>query len=354
MIKTSAPGRICLFGEHQDYLKLPVISAAIDLCVSIEGEKRLDKVFTINLPDIKQNIKFEIPDKGQELGYILDRDYFRSVYNHLQRHGAIFNNGWSCEVSGNIPINTGTASSSALCVAWTRFLIKANSKKELNFFDDKQIGRIAYLAEVEEFGEPGGMMDHYASSLGGVLYQDFDSNIFSNIPHSKMGTFILGDSLEPKNTLDILSRVKYVVIDAINKIKKENKSFEIKTVSRGEINDYNSILNSTELRILEGTIRNRDITSKAFNLLKEDAFNLESFKGLLNEHQYILSKYLKISTPKIDSMLTIAENNGAYGGKINGSGGGGCMFAYAPENAKKIAQSIEDIGAKVYIVNVKN
>jgi galactokinase len=30
-IKVSAPGRICLFGEHQDYLGLPVITAAIDL-----------------------------------------------------------------------------------------------------------------------------------------------------------------------------------------------------------------------------------------------------------------------------------------------------------------------------------
>ncbi|MHA1586217.1 MAG: galactokinase family protein, partial [Candidatus Heimdallarchaeota archaeon] len=27
----SAPGRVCLFGEHQDYLKLTVIPAAINL-----------------------------------------------------------------------------------------------------------------------------------------------------------------------------------------------------------------------------------------------------------------------------------------------------------------------------------
>nr|MDO8116777.1 galactokinase family protein [Candidatus Sigynarchaeota archaeon] len=26
-----APGRICLFGEHQDYLNFPVIAASIDL-----------------------------------------------------------------------------------------------------------------------------------------------------------------------------------------------------------------------------------------------------------------------------------------------------------------------------------
>ena len=31
----SVPGRMCLFGAHQDYLKLPVITAAIDLRVAI-------------------------------------------------------------------------------------------------------------------------------------------------------------------------------------------------------------------------------------------------------------------------------------------------------------------------------
>jgi galactokinase len=51
-------------------------------------------------------------------------------------------------------------------------------------------------------------------------------------------------------------------------------------------------------------------------------------------------------------MLNVANNAGAYGGKINGSGGGGCMFVYAPENTKTIAKAIEDVGGKAYIVNI--
>jgi galactokinase len=38
------------------------------------------------------------------------------------------------------------------------------------------------------------------------------------------------------------------------------------------------------------------------------------------------------------------------GGKINGSGGGGCMFAYAPNNPEAIAEAIENMGGKSYIV----
>ena len=59
---------------------------------------------------------------------------------------------------------------------------------------------------------------------------------------------------------------------------------------------------------------------------------------------------LKVSTPKIESMLDAALDAGALGGKINGSGGGGCMFAYAPNNSEAIAEAIEKAGGKSYIV----
>ena len=42
---------------------------------------------------------------------------------------------------------------------------------------------------------------------------------------------------------------------------------------------------------------------------------------------------------------------GAYGGKINGSGGGGCMFVYAPEHPETIAEAIEREGGKAYIIS---
>jgi galactokinase len=51
-------------------------------------------------------------------------------------------------------------------------------------------------------------------------------------------------------------------------------------------------------------------------------------------------------------MLEVAMKAGALGGKINGSGGGGCMFAYAPENTEKVAEAIEAAGGKAYIIEV--
>ena len=78
----SAPGRICLFGEHQDYLGLDVIAAAIDLRITIRGRRRADRRFVIDLPDL--GTAEEIVLKG-ELAYANKRDYLRSVLNVLQR-----------------------------------------------------------------------------------------------------------------------------------------------------------------------------------------------------------------------------------------------------------------------------
>jgi len=43
---------------------------------------------------------------------------------------------------------------------------------------------------------------------------------------------------------------------------------------------------------------------------------------------------------------------GALGGKITGSGGGGCMFAYAPEHTEEVAEAITRAGGRAYVVRV--
>jgi len=42
---------------------------------------------------------------------------------------------------------------------------------------------------------------------------------------------------------------------------------------------------------------------------------------------------------------------GALGGKLNGSGGGGCMFAYAPEDPERVARAIEEVGGRAYVIH---
>jgi galactokinase len=61
---------------------------------------------------------------------------------------------------------------------------------------------------------------------------------------------------------------------------------------------------------------------------------------------------LKRSTEKIETMITAAKSAGALGCKINGSGGGGTMLAYAPGKEIAVAEAIEETGGIPYRISI--
>lgn len=341
----SAPGRVCLFGEHQDYLGLPVVPCAISLRITLTATPRTDREIRIELPDIQSRESFSA---AGPVGYTKPRDYFRSGVNVLLRAGFTFPHGCDCLVRGHIPVNTGTASSSALVVAWIALLARLSDRQKL--LSPEECARYAHAAEVLEFGEPGGMMDHYAAAFGGILAIDFLPALTVSPQQADLGTFVLGDSGEPKDTTGILARVKHGVLDAAALVTRDGGPWSLATATPEEIRRHDSLLTSEQSALLGGTLRNRDITVEARRLLRSASPDRKRLGGLLTEHQAVLRDILRISTPKIDRMLEAACAAGAYGGKINGSGGGGCMFAYAPENAEIVAEAISRAGGKPFIV----
>jgi len=344
IIKVSTPGRICLFGEHQDYLGLPVIAAAISRRVHISGHELNDSKAIIHLPDINRKLVFDI---HPEMPYSSKRDYFCSALNILQREGYTFKNGIECTVQGDIPINSGTSSSSALLANWVHFLSRiADIPKILS---PEEIAEVAYRAEVVEFKEAGGMMDHYSTACGNVIYLHSVPKIKIEHLKPKLGTFVLGDSQEPKDTVGLIRRVKGGVLGAIEKIKKKFPNFSLFSAKSNNFEDF---LTVEEQALISGNIDNYRILNEALLLLKSESLDDIKLGESLNQHQFNLRENLKISTPKIDRMIQAGLDAGALGGKINGSGGGGCMFVYAPENPEKVAQAIEKQGGKTYIIKV--
>ena len=59
LIKTKASGRICFFGDHQDYLSLPVIAGTIDRFIKIEGKLNGEKALILNLIDFDSQVKID-------------------------------------------------------------------------------------------------------------------------------------------------------------------------------------------------------------------------------------------------------------------------------------------------------
>ncbi len=191
----SSPGRICLFGEHQDYLGLPVIAAAISLRLTIKAEKRDDLSVTVKLPDVGEEDSFSMEG---DLPYTKPGDYFRSGINTMRKDGFTFSGGVDATVTGEIPIQAGTSSSSAMVVSWINLLAQMSGQEaELT---PEQIADLAYRAEVEEFSEAGGMMDQYASAVGGVIYVESEPEMSVEKLPCNLGTLVLGDSLQTKDT----------------------------------------------------------------------------------------------------------------------------------------------------------
>jgi len=160
-------------------------------------------------------------------------------------------------------------------------------------------------------------------------------------------TFVLGDSCELKDTIGILSRCRDSRLEILQKLKMKNPTSTIHTLGEGaDISD----LNASEIELYKGTLRNRDLLKRALSEFQKEEVNHELIGQLLSDHHQVLRDVLQVSTPKIEAMMNAASNSGALGGKINGSGGGGCMFAYAPNNPEHVAEAIEKAGGKAYIV----
>ena len=341
-MEVSTPGRICLFGEHQDYLGLPVIAMAISLRAKIIGEKRLDQKVIIHMPDIKRIERFDLNDTD----YRKERDYFKSGIRVCKKEGLSFARGFECEINSDIPIKAGTSSSSAIVVSWINFLNQM-ADNPMNLTNEK-IGELSFKAEVTEFSGPGGMMDQYATAIGNLVYLESEPSISVEKFNAPLGDFVLGDSREPKDTFGILNRCKNARLEILKKIKPLNVGFSLQ--SCGPNSDL-SMLDKHEKTLFNCTLENRNLLSEAKLELNKKELDHERIGFLLNQHHSILRDHLNISTPKIESMIDSAMEAGAVGCKINGSGGGGCMFAYAPGNAIEVANAIESVGGKALLVS---
>jgi len=346
-LKVSAPGRLCLLGEHQDYFGLPIIAAAIDLRITVEGKARHDDIFSIELPDIKKRDEFAL---NNEINYIEERDYLRSVVNVLRRQKVPISIGWNCRIQSTIPINSGTSSSSAMVIAWIKFLLEAAKDRRACCCED--IAEFGFLSEVAEFKEPGGKMDHYATSLGGVVNVYPGENFSVRQFKKPLKEFVLADSLIKKNTTGTLAHIKNNVVSGLKKVRDKLSDFDLNSsVGKEEIKEIEK-LPLTEKKLLLGTLKTRDITAEGEKLFMSEDFDHHYFGKLLSRQQEVMRDYLDLSTPKLDKMIETALNSGALGAKINGSGLGGCIFAYAPEKAGSVAEALRRLDTNVYIVKV--
>ncbi len=344
-VTVSVPGRICLFGEHQDYHGLNVLPMAIDLRMRFTARPRSDDCLVVEMPDIEKKVTIR---PCEEIRYEEKRDYLRSTVNVLKRRGVGFAKGYDVTITSEIPINAGCSSSSAMAIGWVKLLLEVNNHPSKD--DYVEIAKIGHAAEVLEFNEPGGMMDHYTCSLGGLLWIDCADPIAVERLDADISGLVLCNSLEKKDTTGVLGRSKEGVRDGVKLLRELHPDFSLKKSSLRETLPRLEKIPERERGMVYATLRNRDIARAARQRIVEA--DLDAIGKLLDAHHEILRDKLGISTPKIESMIAAAKGAGARGCKINGSGLGGTMIAYAPGREEQVAEAVRKLDADAYIVKM--
>ena len=341
MIKIATPGRICFYGDHQDYLGLPVIAGTINRYIFIKGKPIQSSYFEINLLDFKRSIKVKFSNDPKT---IKPGDYFKSVLYVLSKEGIIPNQGYRIDVSGDLPINAGLSSSSSLVVGWIRFLVRAFANEKS--ITDLQIAKWAVSAEVDFFNQPGGIMDQYTISIGGLLAIDTLKKTYMNLK-GDLGSLLVIDSGIPKNTLGVLKDAKLNSHKAIEIIQKKDKTFILLNAKESDYIKFKDCLPSNLHPYWKATILNFMITKRAIKILEKNSKSLNELSELMNLHQALLSNEIKNTPEKIMNQIKQGIKAGAYGSKIVGSGGGGCMVAMVnPDKISKVKNAFLKAGAK--------
>lgn len=351
-----APGRLCLFGEHQDYLGFPVIALSLPLACRIRVEPATAATVDKNREGgsgsngRRRILTLRVPFQGSEFVYDLDDlpprqdggcadatspDFALAALHEVMDDGWTFPPGGATFTShSEMPTQAGCSSSSAFCVAFIHALAVLAGKSIIPI----ELARLAHRAEVLHFNGPGGTMDHVTSAVGGLLRIGPSWWQFEKLPvidQRQLGLWVLAYSGEPKETIRHLRRCKTARLELLD---GKLKGFWDNDVSAEELTE-------TEKILLEATRMNRDTESEAAELWKgaaesqndDDRDKSEVLLGhrlgaLMMRHHEALRDGLGLSTPSLEAMNKAAMKAGAWGFKVVGSGGGGCAVAWTPEN----------------------
>lgn len=240
-------------------------------------------------------------------------DHPRELKNHRIReallHFGIVNNMHISSLS-DVPVKTGLGSSSSFSVALMKGLYAAQCKR----VDRHEIAEAAAHLEINLVKEPIGKQDQYAAAFGGFNIFQFNSN----------------------GSVDVTpTRIDY----------KKRLDFEkhLLLFYTGITRDASSVLSEQKENTEQKLQTLKAMADSVFGF--HEKLTKGDFKGMgeMLHEGWIKKKSLasKVSNPVIDAMYAAGMNHGAWGGKILGAGGGGCiLFISAPDKQPEVRSAV--------------
>ncbi len=300
MGKGAGFGKVILFGEHFVVHGVPGIVSAIDSATDAE---------------VKQNgSELVIRDERKAAtGYAEEKrlQQIESIERMLKKMGLDPKMPLNIWVGGTLPGFSGLGASAASSVAIARAIAEELS---LNL-SDEEVNQIAYEAEKAYAGNPSGI-DNTAATYGGLIW--FKKNLtggsasVEKLSIRKPVEIIIGSTGKVANTKAMVTGVA----------ERKNKHPE----------EYNQIFKQAENLTYAGR--------KAL-----EGYDLEKVGELMNENHRLLQE-IEVSSSELDLLVDISRKNSAFGAKLTGGGGGGCMVALTPGKKlqEKVAVAIEKEG----------
>ena len=134
---------------------------------------------------------------------------------------------------------------------------------------------------------------------------------------------------------------------SIKDVKKKYSEFDIRKMNFNNLDLYLSCVANNLKPFFIAATKNYKITMDAFSELNKKNIDMRKLGNLMNEHHFLLKNNLKITTKKIDKMIESTHSRGAYGSKIIGSGGEGCIVTLCEKkNVFDIIENLKLSGAK--------
>jgi len=304
MGRGSGFGKTILFGEHFVVHGVPGIASAVDSAADAEVKKA---VKGINVTDERSGAKGYAEKKKLQQLESIER-MFKAMDMDPKKVAIDI---W---LGGNLPGFSGLGASAASSVAIARAIAE---EFDLDLSDER-INDIAYEAEKAYAGNPSGI-DNTAATFGGLIWFKKNvgggSNTIEQLSMREPVEIVIGNT-------GIVANTKAMVA-GVGERKKQNPE------------KYGAIFRQAE-----------NLAHKGRKALEE--FDLRKVGELMNENHRLLQE-IEVSCKELDYLVGLAREQGAFGAKMTGGGGGGCMVALTPgkDLQEAVAAAMENEGFKV-------
>ena len=304
MGRGSGFGKAILFGEHFVVHGVSGIVSAIDLTADAEV-KRIGEGITVK--DERKGAKGYTEKKRTQQKESIER-MLKTMGLDLEKISLEI---W---LRGSLPVFSGIGASAASSVA----IARAIAEEFEMTLSDERINEIAYEAEKAYAGTPSGI-DNTAATYGGLIW--FRRNL-SGGPNTieRLGIrepveIVIGNTGVVADTKEMVAGVA--------ERKKENPE------------KYDPLFNQAERLAFEAR--------KAL-----EGFDLRGVGRLMNKNHDLLQE-IEVSCKELDYLVNLGQEQGAFGAKLTGGGGGGCMLALTPgkELQEAVAAAMEKEGFQV-------